>query len=281
MAESKVDEFAFVLLAGLILIIIMMLSFTAPPQVKTNRTNETITGVNVSANDISRFINMGDFAVTYDLGQDTLVEKKNVVVSRGFSSEKHVNMVGIVTNDKLAITTSGFIDIIVDDSSEDGNLIVTLNDNEVFNKKVGPGRVAIPLKQDQIKDTNVVTIKCGSPGWKFWANTVYEISSAKMGINFQGINFKTFSFVMSTEEVSKFKFGRITFNAKSTSPMKNDLVIKINDNTIFRGVPPQTFIKDFDNKIYLAPAANNITFSVDKATSYELTDVTLVLVRKA
>lgn len=279
MVETKIDEFAFVLLAGLVLIIIMMVSFTSPTP-GTTTGNETTTGYNITGGgDISRFINMGDFEVTYDLGQDTIVEKKNIEISKGFSSEKHVNMVGTVTNDKLAITTSGLIEIIVDDASGDGNLVVVLNDNELFNKKVGPGRVSIELKPDQIKDTNVVTIKASSSSWKFWENTVYDISSAKMAINFQGINFKTFSFPMSSEEVLKFKFGRLQFNAKSVSTVKNDLIIKLNDKTIFRGVPPSNFIQDFSNDVYLSSDVNNMTFSVNKATSYELSDVILILVR--
>jgi len=281
MAEAKIDEFAFVLLAGLILIIIMMVAFTSPQPGGTGSENETTTQYNISGTgDVARFISLGDFRVTYDLGQDTIVEKKNVVVSKGISTEKHVNLVGTVTNDKLAITTSGFIEIIVDDASGDGSLIVVLNDQEIFNKKVGPGRVSISLKQDQIKDTNVVTIKCSSSGWKFWENTVYDISSANIGINFQGINFKTFSFVMSSEEVLKFKFGRITFNPKSLSSGKNDLVVKINDKTIFRGVPPSPFVQDFGNDVYLSADANNINFSTERATSYELNDVTLILVKK-
>jgi len=281
MPDAKIDEFAFVLLAGLVLIIIMMVAFTSPTPGATTE-NETTTPFNITGTgDVARFISLGDFKVTYDLGQDNIVEKNNVEVSKSLSSEKHVNLVGIVSNDKLVITTSGFIEIIVDDASGDGNLIVLLNDKEVFNNKVGPGRVSIPLKRDQINDTNVVTIKCSGSAWKLWENTVYSISSTKMGINFQGINFKTFSFVMSSDDVLKFRFGRITFNPKSLSTAKNDLVVKINDKTIFRGVPSSPFTQDFGSDVYLSTDANNITFSTERATSYELNDVTLILVRRA
>jgi hypothetical protein len=277
MAETKIDEFAFVLLAGLVLIIVMMVSFTTPQ--KPSNASTSVTATIPPITETARFFNLGDFTVSYSLGTDTLASKKNVEVSRGISSEKHVNLIGVTTNDKLAITTSGFIEILVEDTNGAGSLIVELNGNEVFNKVVGPGKVAIPLTKDQINDSNVVAIKAGGPGWRFWMSAVYQISSAKLGINFQGINFKTFNIVLTNDEISKFNFGEISFRVKSSSQAKNDLVIKINDKTIFGGIPSTNFVKQFGNEIYLSPDVNNVTFSVERTASYDLADVVLKIVR--
>jgi len=275
--QGKVDEFAFVLLAGLVLIIIMMVAFTVPQGGnETNITNAT--EINFSANDIPRFINLGDFTVSYSLGSDVVGQKRNVEVRAGWGGSSRVNVVGVVPSEKLPITNSGFIEIIVDDSSQNGNLIVEFNGQIVFNQKVGPGRVSIQLTKDQIKDSNVVTIRSGSPGWKFWETTIYKLTSVKFGINFQGTSFKTFQFTMTTDDVSKFRFGRLSFRiTSSTTP--SDMLITINDQRFFRGIPPSAFIKDFGSEVNLVPNVNNITFSVSKASSYDLADVTLMIVR--
>jgi hypothetical protein len=271
------DEFAFVLLAGLILIIVMMVAFNTPQG--GNQTNTTnISEGNFSANDVPKFINLGDFTVSYSLGSDVIAQKKDVEVTNGWGGTSRVNLVGIVANDKLLITNSGFIEIIIDDTNSAGNLIVEFNGQEVFNKKVDPGRASIQLTKDQIKDSNVVSIKAGGSGWKFWETTVYKIASAKLGINYQGTSFKTFQFPLTSDEVSNFRFGRLSFRiSSSTSP--SDMLIAINDQKFFRGVPPSAFIRDFGSEMPLIPGVNNITFSVEKASSYDLADVTLTIVR--
>lgn len=275
----RIDEFAFVLLAGLVLIIVLMVAFSTPGVVNT--TNETnVTEFNVTPDYYAHPINFGDFTVSYSLGTENMITKKNFEVSKGYFGENYVNMVGVVSNDKFPIVTSGFIEIIVEDANGAGNLIVNFNDQEVFNGIVRPGKVAIPLTKNQINESNVISIKAGTPGWKFWTNTVYKISSAKMGINFQGINFKTFTFALTADEVAKFKFGHMTFRAYGSQP-QNDLIIRINDEIFFKGIPDQQFVRDFGNEIYLAVGANNITFSVDRPTSYDLRDVTLNVVSRS
>jgi len=275
--QGKIDEFAFVLLAGLILIIVMIVAFNTP-QTGNETNNTTSTETNFSANDIPRFINLGDFTVSYSLGSDVVAQKKNIEVSNGWGGTSRVNLVGVVEGDKLAITNSGYIEIIVDDTSDAGNLIVTFNGQEVFNQKVGPGRVYIQLTKDQIKDSNVVTISSGGPGWKFWQTSVYKISSAKFGINFQGTSFKTFQFSLTSDDVSKFRFGRLSFRVV-TSTTPSSMLITINNQRFFRDISPSAFIRDFGPEIPLNPNVNNITFSLDKASSYELADVTLTIVR--
>lgn len=274
----RIDEFAFVLLAGLVLIIVLMVAFTTPGVVNT--TNETnVTEFNVSPNYNAHSINFNDFTVSYSLGTENLATKKDFEISKGYFSENYVNMVGVVPNDKMPIVTSGFIEIIVEDTNEAGSLIVYLNGQEVFNGIAKPGKVAISLNNSQITESNVVSMKAGPPGWKFWMNTIYKISSAKMGINFQGINFKTFTFALTVDEVAKFSFGHLTFRAYP-GQSQNDLIIKINDDTVFKGIPNTQFVKDFGNEIYLGVGANNITFSVDRPTSYDLRDVALNIVSR-
>jgi hypothetical protein len=275
----KIDEFAFVLLAGLFLMIILMLTWAAQPaQNITNVSN--VTGIIVTAEEVSRFVSLGDFSISYILGSATLAEKNNVEAIKGYTVYYPVNLVAVVPEDRLSITTSGSIEIIVEDTNSAGNLIVEFNGEEVFNKKIYPQQISLPVEKEKIKSSNTITIKAGSPGWKFWMNTVYKIKSIKFKINFHGTFFKNFQFVLEPEEVSKFKFGRVSFRVKNFTLPLNDMIIRINERIFFRGLPTTYFSKDFGSEIYLAPGINNITFSVEKDAFYELADTTLIIVRK-
>ncbi len=222
----RIDEFAFVLLAGVILIFILMVAWTTPTELPpyveptsvsltahkgTTKSfdltiNGTLTGVNLTASgeikdwitfnknnfDVdgkvkvtvtvkvpstaslgyhngriivsstggekavsvavevteaaakklaTRPIVLGDFEVSYTSGTETLDSKESVQVSKGYFSGHDINLVGIVSEEKLDIITSGYLQLIVDDTNTAGNLIVFFNGKKVFDKPVGIGEV--------------------------------------------------------------------------------------------------------------------------------------------
>jgi sporulation protein YlmC with PRC-barrel domain len=360
----RIDEFAFVLLAGLILIIILAVSWSTmygvlevSPTEKTltiargssasfvihlngNATNVNLTGsgeianwlsfnrnnfdvfgptdvlvtvsvpyyaqlrfytgrveiefiggkksvsvtVNVSTVTIAevsrRVFGPEDFTVSYSIGTETVSEKKSFTVEKGLFVDRSARFVGTLTDEKLSMVTGGFVELTVDDTNLAGNLIVELNGEKIFDDKVDVGKFSINLDKSQIQKINVIVIKAGSSGWKFWVNNYYEIGSAKFGIDYRGVSFKDFSFSLDSSDIANFKLGRISFIVRDYDPKRlNDLIIKINNQTVFKGVPTTYFSETFGSEVSLNEGSNTISFSVEKEAFYDLKDVTLTIVK--
>jgi len=240
--------------------------------------------VNVSTQTVSResrSINLGDFVVSYSIGPETVAERENLMIERGYLTDIPSSFAAIVTEEKLPMVTGGYIQIVVDQTNGLGNLIVEVNGNETFNQKAGVGEITILLSKDQITKSNSVVLKAGTPGLVFWSSSTYIIASASFVAEFNGTVFKDINFVLDNLEVVNFKSGRLSFIVKKYDINKlNDLTIKVNDRALFSGVPTLVyFTKTFGNEINLNIGENTISFSVDPDTFYELKDVILTITR--
>ena len=240
--------------------------------------------VNVSTRTISgesRSINLGDFTVSYAIGKETVAERENLQIERGYLSDLPASFAAIVSEEKLSMVTGGYVEIVVDQTNGLGNLIVEVNGNETYNQKAGVGEIVIPLSKDQIEKSNSVVLKAGTPGFVFWASSTYIIRSVKFIGEYNGSVSKDIDFVLDNLEVVNFKSGKLSFFINNYDPDKlNNLIVKINDKTIFDGVPSLVyFSKTFGNEVALNIGTNTISFSVEPDTYYGLKDVTLTITR--
>jgi hypothetical protein len=239
-----------------------------------------------SATDIPHPIYFNDFTVSYTLGSDIIASKEDVDVAKGTFTNQPVSLVNDpLPDDKFSIVTSGFISIVVDDTNSGGNLIVELNGKEVFRRTVGSGEISIPLDKSQINKTNTVNLRTESPGWKFWMSTVYKIKSVKLGINYLGISSQEKTFSLDAIEVSNFRYARVTFRVKNYLLPQQNLVIKINNQTVYMDVPSVSIFREdfrddiFGNPLSLNAGQNTLSFSLENEGFYDLGDVTLIVVR--
>jgi len=242
--------------------------------------------VNVSTKTVSgesRSIDLGDFIVSYAMGEETIAEKENFIVEKGYFTDLPLSFAAILSEGKLPMVIGGYVQVIVDQTNGLGNLIVEINGNETYNQRVGVGEVIIPLSKEQISKSNSVVLKSSSPGWIFWSNSIYSIGSVKFVVEYNGTTFKDIDFVLDNSEVINFKSGKLSFYVKKYDSNKlNDLTIKINDKTIFSGIPSLTyFTKSFGSDVNLNIGTNIISFSVEPDTYYELKDVILTITRHA
>lgn len=240
--------------------------------------------INVSTYTIekeTRSISLGDLTVSYSIGPETIAERENLRIERGYFTDISASFAAVISEEKLPMVTDGYIQLIVDQTNGLGNLIVEVNGNETFNQKAGIGEMIIPLSKDQIKKSNSVVLRAGTPGLAFWSSSTYTIASAKFVVEYNGTVFKDVDFVLDNLEVVNFKSGRVSFIVKKYDINKlNDLLIKINGRTIFEGVPTLVyFSKTFGNDVPLNIGTNTISFSVEPDTFYELKDVTLTITR--
>jgi hypothetical protein len=276
MPERKIDEFVFVLLAGLVLIITFMVGFPAIEQLEAN---QTVNMTNVTSGDITKFITLGDFTVSYSIGTETIDSKNNFDVYKSYFDEKSSNLLGSISDDKLSILKGATLTITVDETNNLGPLIVLVNGVEVYRNNFPVGTQIIPIDKSLLKSSNIVSITTDFSSWMFWRRSYYHIKSAKFEIQYQGSSFKDFTFYLDEKEFNKFKFGKLTFtlNPEGASTT-NNLLIKINNERFFYGIPPLISFSKEITKPFLRLGNNKISFSVDPTATYNLQDVTLTFV---
>lgn len=230
-----------------------------------------------------RPIYLGDFSVSYSKGTDVLDSRENIRVSSGYFSQRSITLTGLLTTEKLSITTGGNIRLIVEETNQAGNLVVSINDHEIYNKKVATGEILIPISKDLIEKANVVTIKANSPGLMFWTNTIYEIQLAEFNVDYEGAFSQTFNITMTKNEVDNFKQFNLYYRVKGYTAPLPEMMIKINNQITYWDIPPLRFfdkpLKEdmFGNPLFLKEGANTITFMFEENAVYSVADAMLTI----
>ena len=274
------DEFIFVLLAGLLMIGIMLIAWGVPPEGEGNVTDgvtkiENPFSIGSFPKDVARQISFGDFTVSYAVGSDVLETKRDVEVT----SKAIFSMSGEIGHD-LSMVTGGFLTLYVRETNSEGNLVVKVNDQEIFNQKVNVGKVEMPIGKDVLKDYNIVEISCSHSLWKFWSKTIYKFDKVEFGVNFYGNLEKSEMFQVYPEELRNFRSGEVSFELKDYSGA-GDLTITINNHRIFKSQPSLDFHQSFDQyEVGLTSGTNSISFTADAGASYEIEDAVLSIIRK-
>jgi len=229
----------------------------------------------------TKSIDFGDFTVGYIVGEETVQERFNLKVEKGYFSEFSPSFAAILSEEKLPMVVGGYIQIVVDQTNGLGNLIVEFNDNITFDKKAGVGEIIIPISKDLIKKSNSIILRASNPGFVFWSSSLYTIASVKFVVEYNGTIFREFNFSLEELEAMNFKEGKLSFFISKYDvgiPQKlGSLIIKINDEIIYDGIPPSYFIKRFGDEVKMKEGINTISFSTEKGVSYLLEDVTLTL----
>ncbi|MBS3052157.1 MAG: hypothetical protein J4428_02205 [Candidatus Aenigmarchaeota archaeon] len=279
--QAKIDEFIWVVTIGMVVIAVLLFTLGSKPGSEGN-TTENITEImgefRVGAvnKDIPRNIRIGDFSVSFTLGSNTIKEDSDIEIRKGLFETKDFKMSGRIDDD-LDLVTGGFLVIEILDYSDAGNLIVKINDREVYNQITNPGEINIPLEKSDLKSYNVIELSASSPGWKFWSTSIYKIDKIKFGVNLYGRSEKTTQFQLDEYELRTFSGGDVVFDVVNKEG-EGDLIIKINDKLVFKGNPSRNFKKSFDIfDVGLSNGANEITFSTETGTVYELDDTEIVI----
>ena len=281
--KKGLDEFVYVLAAGLLFIMVMLLWVGITPEVPENVTNITqITGafsIGHYPKDVPRYIRIGDFSVSYAVGSEVIKTARSVEVRKGLFENKYYTMSGEIEQN-MDLVTNGFIVMSILNTNAQGNLIVKVNDEKVFDQVVRSGKIEIPVDKDVLKDYNVIEISCSHTAWKFWSSTVYKIDKVEFGINFYGNLQKSESFLVHEDELKAFKSAEVSFRLDNYRG-KGDLIISINDVTIFKGEPSLRFTQNFEAiNVGLKKGINTITFSAESGASYDIEDAEIIIIHE-
>lgn len=276
--KGAIDEFAFVLVAGLIMIVVMLLIWSVPSEVGENIT-ENVTEIFVIGaqfQDVPRHIRIGDFSVSYQVGSEALSERRNIEIRKGVWEDKHENMGGEISKD-MDLVTGGFILIQVLDTNSEGNLVIKINEQIVFDQKTTPGKIEIPVEKSFLVNYNIIEMSTTGPGWKFWTSSYYIIDKIEFSVNFFGNLERQEAFTVYENELENFKSGLVSFYVDGVEG-GGDLIIEINGYQIFKGRPTTSFSKSFGLfDVGLVKGVNTITFSTEQGTSYDIDDVNIVI----
>ncbi len=222
----------------------------------------------------------GDFSVSYFSRKEKIASKTDFEVSRSYFSNYPSTLVAIV--DKFENIKLGRISLVIGETNSEGNLAISFNGKNIFNEKAREGKMEFLVEKEEIKSSNTIKLEAGLPGWKFWMSTVYRIKELSFEVEYEGINFKESTFSLKQYEIENYKWGKITFQLKNRTGTGN-LIIKLNDEEIYNGIPNIPFGGYFD--IFLDNAklnrTNKLIFSTQKDSTYELANTILVLAYSA
>jgi hypothetical protein len=258
-----------------------MLFFWGTPSVEENATENIsaqardVFTIGTYENVVPRIIRIGDFAVSHTAGSQTLETRKYVEVKKGLFDDKKFSFSAEIGED-FDNVIDGWVNLYVLEGGE-GRLIVKVNGNVVYSEKTSPGKVVISVDKNILKKYNVIEISSGMPGLQFWTTSVYNIEKVEFGVNVYGNLVKQYYFTLYPSELKNFAGGQVKFNLEESDGSGN-LIIKINGNDLFRGIPSGSFTQDFEAfDVGLVNGVNKIEFLTERDTTYKLDDVQVII----
>jgi len=279
-AQGKIDEFAFVLLAGLIMIIVMLLIWGIPSEeTGTNITEGNITApfvVGSQPQDVPRTIRIGDFSVSYAAGSKIINEQNNVKIEKGMFNNKY-HKYSVAIDEDMDSVTGGYVIIDVLDTNSLGDLVLKVNNRVVYDQKFEAGEINIAIDKVYLLSYNIIEVSTTGPGWQFWTSSFYYMDKIKFGINYYGNLQKQETFTVYDNELQNFKSGSVNFYVMNAEGSGN-LMIDINEHNIYKGQAAGDVNKPFSIfDVGLIRGQNTVAFSTEKGTAYNIDDAAIVI----
>ena len=247
---------------------------TIPLSVKVTSETET-----PETREISRTEFIGDFDVTFEEGKEIVKSERNIEVRGGSGGGGKTTLTAYITKNLDMITDSTII-IDVAYSNNEGNLVVKLNNKIIYDQKVLPGEIIIPVDKGLLSSYNIIEISTSAPGWKFWATSIYNLDRFEFNVGYFGAMSKIEPFNVYREELINFKQGRVEFNIKSYEG-EGKLTVRINDYIIFDGRRRGYVLLTFNYvDVGLIKGSNIISFDTETGSSYNIENAKIILVHE-
>ena len=152
-----------------------------------------------------------------------------------------------------------------------GNLIITLNDEIIFNSPVALGSVKpIPIPKNSLKIDNLVFFSVSSPGLAFWETNEASLDKIQLVADVTNVEAQSSKNVFLVSETEKRNLERVTlkFQPGCVYSQVGKLSISINQREIYDAVPdcdlefvPLEFSPDYINQ-----GENEIVFNSERGT---------------
>ena len=234
----------------------------------------------VTVTNVPKSIRLGSFTISNLVGSETESEQDNIDVNKGYFSESSFSTTVTIPDNRMNILTDGYIQIFVQTSNTDGNLLVDFNGQNVYSDKISTGLISIPINSSLIQKYNSISVHADNPGVLFWESNDYKLAFVKFGIDYSGISSEQLNFTLDQTDLSSFQLGTLTFQLTNYNPSAlYPLQVQINGATLYNDIPTLTyFSKAFGSEIPLFVGNNTISFSASQGASYQLSNVILTIV---
>ncbi|HII29460.1 hypothetical protein COT48_01215 [Candidatus Woesearchaeota archaeon CG08_land_8_20_14_0_20_47_9] len=166
--------------------------------------------------------------------EDSIIKDvSSAYVSRSFSEDKTRDIIFVINDPQN--TENALLSFNVE--KHRGRLIITLNDNEIFNQEAKEGS-AKPIRMDSLGRENIIRFKASNPGIIFWSSSFYQLSDIKVTASISDLKnqrAKTL-FIMDENELDNMESGYLNFlvDCKRADKM---LYVYLNREEVYSGLP--------------------------------------------
>jgi hypothetical protein len=269
MAERKVEEFVWVLLIAIILIIIVgifsyFVPYTGPYQ--------NITMGSFSPGEVGY---VQDYvARSMDLKTFTVGEQQSEPLKSWPQMELATSMLGGNTEraeigvPDYHLETARGVRITFDlyQTNNYGNLVIRWNGRDVVNGMLPPRQHEVFIDRADVRESNILEVFSTGPGFYFWASSIYIIKN--FNVNLEYGPHRVMPFEILPSEMDSFDRAEVSCYASGTGILE----IRINGVSVYSGSPAGMLTEGFT--LFNAPvrAGQNIITFVDETGTYTLRD---------
>jgi hypothetical protein len=262
--RAKVDDFMYVLLAGIVILIIALAYFASIPPggigLEVPVAELSVGSVGFTGdNMISR--SYGSFQVGL-VNKETIKSTPQIQVSSSYFGAKAEKQEVRILNAYVPLAREAVLSFRVYDSTPYyGNLIIKWNGKELYKDGAEKGVYNLHIEKQYIREINNLEISCDGPGLQFWASTAYILRDFKIVLDYGSM--KLIPFTLSSENLETFKNGALEFSPSGTG----NLIIKVNGAQVYSGIPENKESVKFDLfNAGISPGNNIIALSAPAGT---------------
>ncbi|MBI3052139.1 hypothetical protein HYY74_06840 [Candidatus Woesearchaeota archaeon] len=147
-----------------------------------------------------------------------------------------------------------------------GRLIVSLNDQEIFNGEASGAQL---IGLDNLQDDNVLEFSAPETGFAFWQRNFYEMTDAKITATVsqtEGLEAKQ-TFIIGTEEINGLESANLLYFVYCRVTEAGSLRVFVNDGLVHSGVPDcGSPVKLPIDAGLLSRGVNTVRFSADSGS---------------
>jgi hypothetical protein len=212
----------------------------------------------------------------YTETEGKVLARRNVAqATRGVFSEDSTTFSFVITD--LSLTENIFLSFNVKEIQ--GNLIVTLNGDELYNAEPTGGVQPISIPQNSLQENNVMTFEVSSPGLVFWATNRASVENINIVGDVTSVAAQSSRniFLMSETEYNNLEKVILEFQPQCNFGEVGPLLIRVNGNEIYNSVPDcglEMVPIEFSSAL-VKVGENNIVFTANRGT-YLLSHVNVV-----
>lgn len=120
-----------------------------------------------------------------------------------------------------------------------GNLIIKLNEEDIFDAEVKAGSLTVPVPKNQLKDKNVLLFMVSSPGVAFWATNDVSLEKIKIVADVTNLNaqYSKNMFIVSETEKKNMEKAILEFQPGCNIDAVGKLAVTLNGENVYSAVP--------------------------------------------